>query len=145
MKFPKIRQLAVLAVFGGYFGSFLASASLLPFNLGGKFQPTWVLEKPRIPFLWHIFLCLKILTGSVTKWVVCISRGLNIRGGSGPNFSSLEPCFFRIFEPRAGPGLGSIKEIEPRAFDFELRALNRALKSNLKMLQNFTMYIYFSL
>ena len=44
---------------------YILSGSLLSLALSGKTYPTWVHKKTRIPLLVHIFLWLKILTGSV--------------------------------------------------------------------------------
>ena len=63
--FPKIRQLAVLAVFGGYFGSFLPGPSLLFLVFGGLSYPTLVPRIPHMPFGLHFKIALKKLRTTV--------------------------------------------------------------------------------
>ena len=74
VNFPKIRQLAVLAVFGGYFGSFLALSSQLFLVFGGLSYHTLLSRIPRIRFVGHIFLCLKKLATTVRPYLQGVER-----------------------------------------------------------------------
>ena len=65
VNFAKFRQLAVLAVFGGYFGSFLPGPSLLFLVFGGLSYPTLVQRIPHMPFAVHFKIALEKLRTTV--------------------------------------------------------------------------------
>ena len=77
----------------------------------------------------HLLCSVKVCLNNDYSRVVSTRHGflcsvspLNTRGGTGPDFSSLEPCILKKFELGPSPSLGP-------SMKFELRALSSSVKT----------------
>ena len=109
MNFTKFRQLAVLAVFGGYFGSFLPGPSLLFLVFGGLSYPTLVQRIPHMPFAVHFKIALKKLRTTVLGSQMQIRSKLQIK-------TRLELKYFQ-WEIMGNQARGRVNKMNPNIIE----------------------------